>query len=502
MNANDEGLLARIWVIESAHSIVNPKSGSGAGVGAGLDGCLHKLRKNKAITHQDKIFAEHLLRLILKNKTRYDVLLQQFMANIGNMPSLAMIILYAGVAQIHHMNVPNYAAVNTCVELAKHYRLGKIAGLVNAVLKKVISGELCENMLGDAPEWLRSRLINDYGEQVAAQIWSASLADINYVDLSFKAELSDTQMQKSSQSALQGVLRKSSQIQDDLPEELPIELKGEPRGELEDELGGELHIIGQSLRYFNVGKITELDGYNDGDWWVQDLAASLPIYGAKHLLEGKNIIDLCAAPGGKTMQLAAFGGKVLAVDRSKKRLELLDENLQRTKLQAQMQHRDLLKGGDLLKSGDLSTKYEVAQNDINQYDFVVLDAPCSATGTLRRNPDILYQLGNEDIAKLCVVQQQLLQVAASMVANGGYLLYVVCSLFKQEGEQQIETFLQQSKSTNSAYSPNSSQSFKLVQFNLPSIVLNNAGQMRTLPFLHSEHGGMDGFFAALLQKIG
>ncbi len=420
MEDNNDGMRVRIWVIEAAHSIMMQQ--------AGLDGALEKLRKIRDISPQDKAFAQHLLRLMLKNKTQYAELLQQFLQASSNMPSLAMIILYAGVAQIHHMNVPNYASVNTCVELAKHYRLGKIAGLVNAVLKKAVSAKLCEHDLQDAPEWLRNRLSHDYGEEVAAQIWRASLDDVNYVDLSFKH-----------QPNMQG-----------------------------------LHIAGQSLRMQDAGRIEEIQGYDDGDWWVQDLAASLPIFGAKHLLSGAKAIDLCAAPGGKTMQLAAFGAEVVAVDRSAKRLELLKENLRRTNLQAVVQHLDLLKNNDELSGAP--------------YEFVVLDAPCTATGTLRRNPDILYQIGDDDVVKLCAVQAQLLHVASDMVASGGYLLYVVCSLFRCEGEAQIEAFLKENKD------------FKVAQFILPSDVLNEAGQMRTLPHFYSQHGGMDGFFAALLQR--
>lgn len=419
MIMQEQNLSSRKWVIEAAHSVMMQ--------GAGLEPQLEKLRKNQVMTAQDKAFAQHLLRLMLKNKTRYDALLQQFLRQNSELPNLAMLILYAGIAQIHQMQVPNYAAVNLSVELAKYYKLGKIAGLVNAVLKKSAGATLPEADLVNAPAWLQSRLTQDYGEECANQIWGASLADINYVDLSFKHELAN----------MEGV-----------------------------------HIAGQNLRIFEAGKINELQGYAEGNWWVQDLAASLPVFGVRHLLNGAKVIDLCAAPGGKTMQLASFGAEVVAVDRSKKRLELLAENLQRTKLKAQIQHADLLK------------QYQGAT-----YDLVVLDAPCSATGTLRRNPDILYQLKDDDVAKLCAMQAELLQVAATMVAGGGYLLYVVCSLFKAEGEEQIAGFLQEN------------QDFRLVKFDLPDWVLNDAGQMRSLPFFQVEQGGMDGFFASLLQRV-
>ncbi len=220
-------------------------------------------------------------------------------------------------------------------------------------------------------------------------------------------------------------------------------------------------------------RIEDVAGFTGGNWWVQDLAASI----AAHLLgagKGKTVLDLCAAPGGKTMQLAAAGWKTTAVDSSAKRLQRLERNLKRTGLQA-----------------------TIAQGDLRQWqpelpaDGVLLDAPCSATGIFRRHPDVLHRIEPTDIWQLSDLQHQLLGRAASWVKASGMLVYSTCSLEQVEGEKQIDRFLDEHPGwTIDA----------VVQEELPVGVAPDAkGQVRILPGMLADSGGLDGFFIARLK---
>jgi 16S rRNA (cytosine967-C5)-methyltransferase len=215
--------------------------------------------------------------------------------------------------------------------------------------------------------------------------------------------------------------------------------------------------------------IEMLDGYADGAWWVQDLAATLPV---RLLGEGKGrtVLDLCAAPGGKTMQLAAAGWEVTALDLSARRMELLASNLERTGLSAETVISDI-------------RKWEGAA----QFDAVLLDAPCSATGTFRRHPDVLHRIGERQISELVDLQRTLLDHAASWVKPGGSLVYATCSLEPEEGEAQAKDFLD----NHSDFARASTDAGPL-----PKGVPATDGQVRTLPGMLAEQGGLDGFFVA------
>ena len=221
------------------------------------------------------------------------------------------------------------------------------------------------------------------------------------------------------------------------------------------------------------GPIARLPGFGEGRWWVQDLAASLP---ARLVSPGTgDVLDLCAAPGGKTMQLAAAGCRVTAVDASKSRLARLSDNLERTHLNAKLVEADAL-------------KWKPAQ----QFDSVLLDAPCSATGTFRRHPEVLYRARPKIIAEASDLQTMLLERAASWVKPGGSLVYSVCSLEPEEGETQICDFLE----SHSNYRSDA-------RADLPSFVpISSQGLIRILPGLLENEGGLDGFFMARLVRVG
>ena len=222
--------------------------------------------------------------------------------------------------------------------------------------------------------------------------------------------------------------------------------------------------------------IPDLPGFAEGAWWVQDLAASCParLLGAG---EGRTVLDLCAAPGGKTMQLATAGWAVTTVDQSKKRLERLSENLARTGLSA-----------------------DVVQADLRQWapeapvDALLLDAPCTATGIYRRHPDVLHRIGPRQIAELAELQGELLARVADWVKPGGTLIYATCSLEQAEGEAQLARFL--AARPDFAAQP-------VTASELPDGMAPTAdGWLRTLPDTLAEQGGTDGFFVARIVRIG
>ena len=231
-----------------------------------------------------------------------------------------------------------------------------------------------------------------------------------------------------------------------------------------------------TVRLDKIGDITALEGFNEGEWWVQDVAASLPV----HILgdvKGKRVLDLCAAPGGKSMQLAAKGAIVTAVDKSEGRLVRVAANLKRTKLTVDVHCSDAL-------------EFEPKEGD---YDIVLLDAPCSATGTFRRHPDVLYNRSPKDVANLVRLQDKLLVRAANHLRPGGQLLYCTCSLQTEEGAPRITKFLQ--------LLPD----FRLIpilpisDLSLPETAFSG-GFLRSIPYFFDEKGGMDGFFIALLER--
>lgn len=246
-----------------------------------------------------------------------------------------------------------------------------------------------------------------------------------------------------------------------------------------DDASAEAFTDGVSLaprhrRLNDAGSVSDLPGFGDGGWWVQDLAASLP---ARLIpAEAKDVLDLCAAPGGKTMQMAAAGHRVTSVDRSEARLKRLRENLHRTGLEARLVAADA----------------EQWQPD-QEFDAILLDAPCSATGTFRRHPEVLYRARPSIVASSAELQLQLLRRAATFLRSGGALVYAVCSLERQEGEAIIEAFLD----GNAAFRVDPPNAGELPDF----VTSSERGWVRILPGMLESEGGLDGFFVARLVRM-
>ncbi len=240
-----------------------------------------------------------------------------------------------------------------------------------------------------------------------------------------------------------------------------------------DALGG-VSLAPGHLRLTRPGSIPDLPGFDDGAWWVQDLAASLP---ARLLrpASGTRTLDLCAAPGGKTLQLAAMGADVTALDSSDARLDRVRENLARTRLEAAIVTADAL-----------------VWSPPAPFDRILLDAPCSASGVFRRHPDVLYLKGGRDLAPLLTIQAALLDRAVDWLAPGGTLVFSTCSLEAAEGEAQVDALLR--RSTGVTLDP-------IAADELPAgIAPDRNGHLRLLPGTLADAGGVDGFFIARLRK--
>ncbi len=351
--------------------------------------------------------------------------------------------LRVGAAQLLFLDTPPHAAVDTSVRLVENAGQQRFKGLVNAVLRR-LAREREQARLPEAaaarlntPDWLWRSWSAAYGEAVAEAIAVQHLRE----------------------APLDFTLRDPSSC--DLWAE---RLKAIP-------------LPGGSLRRPAGGRVEALAGYADGAWWIQDVAASLP---ARLLgnVAGRRVIDLCAAPGGKTLQLVAAGARVTAVDLSSRRLDRLSQNLRRTGFKAEVVCADA-----------------AAWRPEMLADAVLLDAPCSATGTIRRHPDIARSKTAADTARLTHVQRRLLDAAAAMLRPGGVLVYAVCSLQPEEGPGLIAAAL-------AAGLPLERLSIQPEELPGFEHAILPQGDLRTLPFHWAARGGMDAFYITRLRRCG
>lgn len=345
--------------------------------------------------------------------------------------------LIAGIAQILFLDVPDYAAVDTTIEkLRADRRADRYVSLANAVLRNIARAvedvRASDPLAINTPEWLASRWRNAYGEDEARAIAAAHLGEPP-LDLSVKSD--------------------------------PEHWAGM--------LGGVV-LPGGTVRVITSGSIPAMAGFAEGTWWVQDAAAAMParILGIQ---PGDRVLDLCAAPGGKTAQLAAAGARVVAVDRSAPRLKRLEANLARLGLEAETHVSDAL------------------TFSADPFSHILLDAPCSATGTIRRHPDVAWNKTLSDVATLSDLQARLIDKAWSLLAPGGRLVYATCSLEPEEGERQITAFLQRFPEA---------RLHPLVSSDVCGAdeMLTKDGFFRALPSHLANQGGCDGFFAAMILK--
>jgi 16S rRNA (cytosine967-C5)-methyltransferase len=347
-----------------------------------------------------------------------------------DMPSSAWNVLRMGLTQLHYLKTPPHAAISTSVDLAAIVA-PRLKGLVNAVLRRHESLAFDDSPAVNLPDWLWARWVAHYGEPTAMAMAEACAHEAP-LDITVKAEAPFWA------EALNATIM--------------------PMGTLRRDPGG--GVVG-------------LPGFEEGAWWVQDLAASLPV-GLMGDVSGKTVYDLCAAPGGKTAQLAAGGAKVTAVDRAANRLRRLQDNLGRLRLTA-----------------DTVIADATAWTPSAKADAILLDAPCLATGTLRRHPDIPWLKTAADLEALVALQARLLDHAATLLQPGGTLVYCTCSMEPEEGEQQVESFL--------ARTPGMARR-AITPAELPGLemAVTAEGDVRILPHYLAGQGGIDGFYIARL----
>ena len=417
-----------------------------------LDEALANVIAHYELGPRERGLVRAIVTITLRRLGQIKSLLDKHMKRkLPNKFGLAASILYTSAGQILFMNVPDHAAIDLGVgQMRRNKKFNHIAGMSNAVLRKVMADK--DEVLAmpdegphgtgraNAAKWLWQIWAKDFGKPVADQIAGAHLnepsLDITAKRAGFAFEMGDV---------------------------LPLGSVRMPE---------------------KIGRVEDIKGFETGDWWVQDFAASLPAkILAKGLAKGldesanSKVLDLCAAPGGKTMQLASMGNDVTALDVSENRLERVSENLERVGLNAEIICADALEW----------TPEQV-------FDGILLDAPCSATGTIRRHPDAQYLKKSSDIDALVKLQAELLSRAASFVKAGGVLLYCTCSLQKREGELQVAKFLDEN------------ENFERLPVGADELdgldhLINDEGDVRTLPFYQvGESYGMDGFFISRLRR--
>ena len=391
-----------------------------------LEGALDALPGG--IEPRDRAAGHRLAAAVLRRLGTLDSVLEPYLSKAP--PEPVRHILRLGAAALLLLDTPGHAGVATAVDLARAKGLAPFAGLVNAVLRKVATGGVAalqglDSPRLDTPSWL----------------WTAWGADARAIATAHQAEA-------------------------------PLDVTLRPHAFLPD--GGDALPGGVSFRFPAGTRPTALDGFDAGDFWVQDAAATLPA----RLLRpqaGERIADLCAAPGGKTAQLAAAGARVVAVEQDGSRMARLTENLGRLRLDVETVLAD-------------ATVWRPPA----PLDAVLLDAPCSATGTIRRHPDVPRLKRPSDLPGLIAQQDRLIAAACDMLPPGGRLVYAVCSLQPEEGAARVQAALARLPLVNDPVEASE----------LPELETARTGQgwVRTTPAMWPGRGGIDGFFIARLRR--
>lgn len=412
-----------------------------------LDGILDPVHGNpayKQLSEPDRALVRAILVTALRHLPRLEAALAAMLDTPLPEGARALHhVLIVAAAQILHLDVPEHAAVDIAVEQAnRDPRNRRFAKLVNAVLRRLVREKQevldATRSVSPVPGWFMERLTATYGADAARSIAEAQLTP-PAIDLTVKSGAASWA----------------------------------------ERLNGRLLPTGSVRLPSFEGAVSSLPGFEEGEWWVQDAAASIParLFGD---VGGRHIADLCAAPGGKTAQLAAAGAHVVAVEQSSNRIARLKENLTRLKLQADLVQGDLF-----------------AFKPAEPLDGVLLDAPCSSTGTTRRHPDVLWTKGPGDIAKLAALQAKMLRHAVSLVKPGGLIVFSNCSLDPLEGEQVVAELLAQDPGLERV--PVSPSDWPGLED-----AVSPLGEFRTtpamLPASDGMTGGLDGFFASVLRR--
>jgi 16S rRNA (cytosine967-C5)-methyltransferase len=436
------GLAARVAAVRIIDHVMTDRATLDEAMDAAFDG--PDLDPRDHLESRDRAFARAIASTVLRRSGELEAVLCACLTKPPKSQGQAWPILMAGAAQLLMLDTPPHAAIGLAVDQVRaDHRARHLTGLVNAVLRRVaLEGRdvlaSLDVVAANTPPRLLDRWTLTYGAEMARAIAAASLQEAP-LDVSVKSDASGWA------ERLDGIV-------------LPT---------------GSVRLIGK-------GAIEDLPGFGEGAWWVQDAAASLPARLVGDVA-GREVADLCAAPGGKTAELAVAGAKVTAVDGSEARVRRLRTNLDRLGLTNAV----------AIEVADVTTWAPG-----RQFDAVLLDAPCTATGTIRRHPDILHLRSEVDVARLVPIQSALLNAAADLVRPGGVLVYCTCSLEPEEGRDQIAQFL----AGEPAFVREPVRSEEVGGL---SHLISADGDLRTLPchgFGTDTATGMDGFFAARLRR--
>ncbi len=405
-----------------------------------LDGMLDAEHGNpsyRSLSLADRALVRAIINSALRHLPRIEAAISMMLD--GPLPQGARPlhhVLVVAVAQMLYLDVPDHSAVDLAVEQAhRDPRNKRFVKLVNAVLRRL--GREKEAVMETIevipvlPQWFQDRLVAAYGEDAAARIAQSQL----------------------------------------VPSAIDLTVKSDPEGWAKKLNGTVLPNGSVRLGSFE-GQVSALEGFVEGEWWVQDFSASMPVR-LMGDIKGKRVADLCAAPGGKTAQLVLAGAKVTALDQSGNRLKRLKENLSRLGFVAETVEENMLK---------------FLPDEL--FDAVLLDAPCSSTGTLRKHPDVSWTKDEKDIAKLANLQEQMLRHAIGLVKSGGLVVFSNCSLDPSEGEAMVARVLESDAGVERvAVTPEALPGME--------IAISSHGDLRTTPDMF---GGVDGFYAAVLRR--
>lgn len=429
-NAGGDDLAARRAALDLLQAVLRHKRP--------LDEALANNSELTALDSRDRGFARNMVSTALRRLGQIDALINHFLDSpLPQRAAGVRDILRLGICQLIFIGTPPHAAVDKSVALCEAVGLGRFKGLVNAILRRVAKEGPALVRRQDAerfntPDWLWNAWQKSFGEETCRLIARAHLEEAP-LDISVK---------------------KDHRVWAERLKASPL-----PTG---------------TLRRAPGGPVTGLTGFDEGAWWIQDAASALPVrlFGD---VAGRQVVDLCAAPGGKTAQLAAAGAEVIAIDRSAARLRRLTENLDRLGLHAETLPSDA-----------------TLWHPQGKAEMVLLDAPCTSTGTIRRHPDIGHLKTPDDVTRLADVQARLMDAAANMLAPGGILVYSVCSLQREEGIDQVTRAI-------------AAHGLERVPVQAGEIgdldeFLTAEGDLRTLPSHLKAFGGIDGFYAARLRR--
>lgn len=409
----------------------------------GLEETYSSCMDQHLLQTRDRTFIRLLVTVMLRRLGQLDAIISVYLKKpLAEKAAYVQDVLRISTAQLIFLDTPAHAAVSTGVSLVKrNKKYNGFSSLTNAVLRKIAKEgkeivKKQDEVKLNIPDWLYAQWAKEYGEQAAYKIARIGFQEAP-LDFSIKSDSVFWMEQLESMQMPTGTLRR-----------------------------------------FKPACVPSLAGFSEGSWWVQDVSAAMP---AKlfHSLKDKIAIDLCAAPGGKTAQMIMGGAEVTAIDVSLNRIKRLRENLDRLGLNAKIICADVKKWWN-----------ETGKKDARRFDVVLLDAPCSATGTLRRHPDVAFHRTPEDIKRLNQTQQELLRTAIDMMNEEGELIYCVCSILPQEGRMVIDA----------AVKDNLAERVKITPSEVPAEMITQDGDLCILPYFYEAQGGCDGFFAARLKK--